>query len=167
ASPHVAGAAALLWSAAPFLIGQLDETEQILMKSATPVPHNGCEEGPIPVSPNNTYGYGRLNASAAVSMALHSGVITATVNGVVGPLAGITVTLTDRQTGAVWMGQSNGAGQVVFARIYLGDYTLSAMRGSIGDEMLISIQGDEQKQVMLRLAKTYYFPHILAPETVP
>ncbi len=167
ASPHVAGAAALLWSAAPFLIGQLDETEQILMKSATPVPHNGCEEGPNPVSPNNTYGYGRLNASAAVTMALHAGVITTTVNGVVGPLAGITVTLTDWQTGAVRTGQSNGTGQVVFARVYLGDYSVSATRGSITDELLLSLQADEQKQALLDLTVVYYFPYIRAAQPAP
>jgi len=167
ASPHVAGAAALLWSAAPHLIGQLDETEQILMKSATPVLHNGCGEGPIPVSPNNTYGYGRLDVSAAISMALHSGAITVTVNGVVGPLAGISVTLTDKQTGAVRVGQSDGTGQVVFTRVYQGDYTLSATRDSIRDERLVSVQTDEEKQVMLELAIIYYFPTMLAGEAVP
>ncbi len=35
ASPHVAGAVALLWSAVPHVIGQISETEQIFMKSAS------------------------------------------------------------------------------------------------------------------------------------
>ncbi len=37
ASPHVAGAVALLWSAVPSLIGDIDRTEQVLIKSATQV----------------------------------------------------------------------------------------------------------------------------------
>jgi serine protease AprX len=160
ASPHVAGATALLWSAAPRLIGHLDETEQILMKSATPVLHNGCREGPEPVSPNNTYGHGRLNAAAAVSMALHPGVITATVNGVVAPLAGITVTLTDKQTSAARTGQTNGAGQVVFSRVYSGTYGLIAAGVWTSKEVGVAIQKDEAKQVEIILTKVYYFPRV-------
>jgi len=164
ASPHVAGAAALLWSAAPHLIGQLDETEQILMKSATPVLHNGCGEGPEPVSPNNTYGYGRLNAAAAVELALHPGVITVTVSGVIGPLPGITVTLMDRQTNAVRTGQSDGVGQVVFTRVYSGTYQLTAATSWISKEMGVMVQADEPKQVEIVLTKIYYFPHIFRGE---
>ena len=70
ASPHVAGAVALLWSAAPHLIGQLDETRRILEATATPVPTNQCGEGGQPVTPNNTYGYGRLDVARAVAFAL-------------------------------------------------------------------------------------------------
>ena len=50
-SPHVAGAAALLWSAAPDLIGDIDLTEQVLIKSATPVLDNQCLSGSAPCRP--------------------------------------------------------------------------------------------------------------------
>ncbi|MFO7631639.1 MAG: S8 family serine peptidase [Caldilinea sp.] len=44
AAPHVAGAVALLWSAAPNLLGNIDLTEQILLKTSTPVPNGSCTD---------------------------------------------------------------------------------------------------------------------------
>ncbi|MBX3051433.1 MAG: S8 family serine peptidase [Caldilineaceae bacterium] len=167
ASPHVAGAAALLWSAAPHLIGQLDETEQILIKSATPVLHNGCDDAPNPVSPNNTYGYGRLDAANAVTMALHAGAITATVTGVSRGQQGVTVTLTDQRTGAVRTGQSNNEGEVVFPRVYLGDYVVAAERNGIAATANLAIRPDEQKLVRLSLVTILYFPLIVDQPLLP
>ena len=167
ASPHVAGAAALLWSAAPQLIGQLDETEQILMKSATPVLHNGCGEGPEPVSPNNTYGYGRLNVAAAVGLALHPGVITTTVRGVLGPLAGITVTLTDGQTQAQRTGLTDEMGQVTFQRVYSGTYGIAATGSWSSGRQEVVVQADEAELVEITLAAIYYFPHVFGGEETP
>ena len=51
AAPHVAGAVALLWSAVPALIGNVDLTEQILLKSAIPAPDNQCESTSTPGEP--------------------------------------------------------------------------------------------------------------------
>jgi serine protease AprX len=69
ASPHVAGAAALLWSAVPGLVREIDLSEQVLVKSATSVLINQCSTVAEAVTPNNLFGYGRLNALAAVQMA--------------------------------------------------------------------------------------------------
>lgn len=67
ASPHVAGAAALLWSAVPELRRDIDRTEAILNASAMPIgSFSGCDNGTVP---NNTYGNGRLDAKAAVDCA--------------------------------------------------------------------------------------------------
>jgi serine protease AprX len=167
ASPHVAGAAALLWSAAPQLIGQLDETEQILMKSATPVLHNGCGEGPEPVSPNNTYGYGRLNVAAAVGLALHPGVITTTVRSVLGSPVGITVTLTDGQTQAQRTGLTDEMGQVTFQRVYSGTYGIAATGSWSSGRQEVVVQADEAELVEITLAAIYYFPHVFGGEETP
>jgi hypothetical protein len=70
AGPHVAGAVALLWSANPTLIGDIDRTEQILIETAQPYTGErapGCFEGGVP---NAAYGYGVLDAYAAVKAAL-------------------------------------------------------------------------------------------------
>jgi subtilisin family serine protease len=70
AGPHVVGAIALLWSAVPSLIGDIDRTEQILIASASPYNGDrsyGCFEGR---TPNAAYGYGILNVYEAVKMAL-------------------------------------------------------------------------------------------------
>lgn len=165
AAPHVAGAAALLWSAVPQLIGQLEATEQILMLSATPVLHNGCGEGDTPVSPNYTYGHGRLNAAAAITLAAaqYPGAITATVTSTVGPLEGITVTLTNQATGAVENVPTDSNGQAVFASLYLGNYGLVTASEAISASASLILRAGENWDVQLSLTQDYYLPHLLRP----
>ena len=70
AGPHVVGAVALLWSADPSLVGDIDRTEQILIQSARAYTGDrsyGCFEGNIP---NAAFGYGILDVYEAVKMAL-------------------------------------------------------------------------------------------------
>ncbi len=71
AGPHLVGVVALMWSAAPSLIGDIDRTDQILIQTATPyagaVPPGECFTGN---QKNNAYGYGIVNAYNAVKMAL-------------------------------------------------------------------------------------------------
>jgi serine protease AprX len=70
AAPHVAGAVALLLSAAPGYRGQVDAVEQLLTRTAEPrTTTEGCGgDGPADV-PNNVWGWGILNAFAAVETA--------------------------------------------------------------------------------------------------
>lgn len=66
-SPQVAGTVALLWSARPELIGQIERTTEILQKSATPLlGKENCASFPGNVIPNATFGYGLLNAYNAL-----------------------------------------------------------------------------------------------------
>jgi hypothetical protein len=67
ATPHVAGAVALLWSAQPALTGNVAFAEQILNSAAVHVSSTSCSNSGVP---NNTYGYGRLDIKAAVDAAL-------------------------------------------------------------------------------------------------
>ena len=70
AGPHVAGAVALLWSADPSLIGDIDRTEQLLIQAADPYTGStsaGCFVGEVP---NAAYGYGVLDVYEAVKEAL-------------------------------------------------------------------------------------------------
>lgn len=69
AAPHVAGAVALLWSAQPALLNQIDLTEDILNQTAVPRYSTQCGD-PANTVPNNVYGWGRLDALAAVYRAL-------------------------------------------------------------------------------------------------
>ena len=70
AAPHVAGAAALLLSAAPGYSGDVDAIESFLLNSAEPkTTDEGCGgDGPDDV-PNNTWGWGILDALTAVKNA--------------------------------------------------------------------------------------------------
>ncbi len=78
AAPHVAGAVALLLSAAPGYSGQVDAIEQILTSTTEPMTTTqGCGgDGPSDV-PNNVWGWGILNAQAAVgSLGTLQGAVT-------------------------------------------------------------------------------------------
>ena len=69
AGPQVVGVVALMWSAQPKLIGNVDRTQQILERTARPYtgPKDSCSVGGVP---NNTSGYGIVDAYAAVKAAL-------------------------------------------------------------------------------------------------
>jgi subtilisin family serine protease len=98
AAPHVAGAVALLWSAAPALIGDIDATEQVLLKSAAPVLDAGCTNQVQ--SPNPVYGFGRLDALAAVELATAPITLTVMLQDDEGqPRADVPILLIDQRTG--------------------------------------------------------------------
>jgi hypothetical protein len=63
AGPHVAGAVALLWSARPELLNQVDATETALNAAAFPISTTACLSSGVP---NNVFGYGRLDVRTAV-----------------------------------------------------------------------------------------------------
>ena len=72
AGPHVVGTVALMWSANPKLIGDIDRTEKILVDTARPATSAGggqgsCDSGPLP---NDGLGHGLLDAYAAVAEAI-------------------------------------------------------------------------------------------------
>ncbi|WP_428955702.1 S8 family serine peptidase [Streptomyces sp. cg35] len=95
ATPHVAGAVALLWSAAPSLIGKIDETRELLNEGARDVDDTHCGGT---AGMNNVWGNGKLDILASVDKAPHT---AATVTGKVSDKAtgaalnNITVTATD------------------------------------------------------------------------
>lgn len=71
AGPHVAGLVALVLSARPDLAGDVDLIEDIIEETA--VPRFGeldCADNSGQAYPNNSYGYGRVDALAAVLKAL-------------------------------------------------------------------------------------------------
>jgi serine protease AprX len=64
ATPHIAGAMALLWSAIPSLQNQIDPSRAALNNAAVHIAFAQCgSAGP----PNNVYGWGRVNILAAVT----------------------------------------------------------------------------------------------------
>ena len=67
ASPHTAGTVALIWSAVPSLVGDIDATTALLDGTAVDVDSTGCGGT---VADNNTFGEGKLDAFAAVTAAL-------------------------------------------------------------------------------------------------
>ncbi|MFJ6434499.1 S8 family serine peptidase [Streptomyces sp. NPDC091416] len=94
ATPHVAGAVALLWSAAPSLIGKIDETRALLNQGARDVDDTHCGGT---AGMNNVWGEGKLDILSSIDKAPHtavtvSGTVTDATTGK--PLSGVTIKAT-------------------------------------------------------------------------
>lgn len=68
-APHVSGLIALMWQAAPCLIGDYATTETLIEQSATPIYYN---DGYGVRAPNYAAGWGEIDALAAVEAAIDS-----------------------------------------------------------------------------------------------
>jgi membrane protease YdiL (CAAX protease family) len=86
AGPHVAGAAALLWSADPSLVGDIDRTESLLTQTAQRLHVDAvcppgtsslttvcaCDSNKVSTVPNDVYGWGMVDAWAAAQQIVPS-----------------------------------------------------------------------------------------------
>jgi serine protease AprX len=76
-APHVAGLVALLISAKPSLAGNVDMIENIIEQTAAPITTSeSCGGDSMIQVPNNVYGWGRIDAYAAVKLALRPTAVT-------------------------------------------------------------------------------------------
>jgi subtilisin family serine protease len=153
ATPHVAGAAALLLSARPALMGNVAAIRMSLDQSATHRTEDTCGAA---VSPNNTYGYGRLDAkgavdrvlelTSAVSRKLHAGVafvvsLTGSALGVEPRASGGDHTLVFTFTGNVTVGNASvvdGVGSVSGSPIFAAN-TMTVNLTGVSDAQTITI----------------------------
>jgi subtilisin family serine protease len=95
ATPHIAGAMALLWSAIPSLQHQLTDSRDALNNSAVHIDSTQCgDAGP----PNNVYGWGRVDIFAAVGGGTPTPTPTATPTATATATATATTTPQPRST---------------------------------------------------------------------
>jgi subtilisin family serine protease len=131
ASPHVAGTVALMWSAAPALLGDIPSTRDLLDQTAIDTPDASCE--PYPGADygdnNNVWGEGKLDAFVAVSQSpmgpagsLQGTVIDANI---MLPIEGAVVTAVGPLTRSTF---TDGAGQYSFPLLSVGDYTVTVSK---------------------------------------
>jgi serine protease AprX len=96
ATPHIAGAMALLWSAIPSLRHQIFPSRDALNFSAVHIASTACGD---PGPPNNVYGWGRVDIFAAVgSGGTPTPTPTATATPTASPTATASATATPRPT---------------------------------------------------------------------
>ena len=99
AGPHVVGVVALLWSARPSLLRNIAATKTILQNTANPaviVALQTCGGTPSTQIPNNSFGYGRVDALAAVNAtptAAPARISGQIFNGEGQPISGATITV--------------------------------------------------------------------------
>ncbi len=70
AAPHIAGVAALMWSANPALRGNVEETERIILETANPYQGAPDQCSQPDQLPDPAFGYGVIDAYEAVKAAL-------------------------------------------------------------------------------------------------
>ncbi|WP_231926088.1 S8 family serine peptidase [Micromonospora echinofusca] len=122
AAPHLAGAIALLWSAAPALVGDVTATRALLDDSATDKAEAQCGGT---ADDNNVFGEGRLDALALLNGApigdsgTLAGKVTDATTGA--PIAGATVSL----TGAADRELTTGADGTYSSLLPVGDYQVA------------------------------------------
>lgn len=123
ASPHLAGAVALMWSAAPSLIGDMTQTRALLDQTAIDTSDLTCGGT---AADNNVWGQGRLDAFAAVNAAPRgpTGTLSGTVTnaGSGAAISGATITVTG---GTNRTTTTNASGQYSLT-LPVGSYSVSA-----------------------------------------
>ncbi len=130
-APHVTGLIALMWSAAPCLIGDYATTETIIEDTATPIPYDDGTGGGAHV-PNQATGWGEINALAAVEAAAAScgdstitgEVLDATTNATI---EGAAIVATNT-AGTVQRKAASNALGVYVLNVFSDTYTLAASR---------------------------------------
>ncbi|RFC70300.1 S8 family serine peptidase [Streptomyces sp. AcE210] len=149
ASPHVAGAVALLWSAAPALYRDVPGTRRALDTAAVDVDDSSCGGT---AADNRVWGEGRLDVLAAVDAAPRSA--TGSLAGAVtdqdgGAVAGATVTIAGPVTRTT---QTGGDGRYTFARVPVGDYTVTVRAyGFLPGSRTVPVAADEDVTGNFRL----------------
>jgi subtilisin family serine protease len=121
AAPHVAGLVALVLSANPSLVGDVDAVEGIIESSAVPkTTSQGCGGDAPDQVPNNVYGWGRIDALAAVQAALDRCAVIEDTAPAMEYKGGWGVIEEAAASGGIYhrrMGSKNGTGATPVARL--------------------------------------------------
>lgn len=153
AAPHVAAAAALLWSARPDLRGQLDVTEALLNQTALPRYSAQCGDA-ADVIPNNVYGWGRLDILHALQVALEpTGFLTGVLYDEVGQPVSQTAVQAISPAGVVWRTFTGDDGRYRL-RPLTGTYTVTASLAGYGDIVRPAVTVSGQQTTTLPLTFT-------------
>nr|CEL18797.1 Copper binding protein, plastocyanin/azurin family [Kibdelosporangium sp. MJ126-NF4]CTQ96350.1 Copper binding protein, plastocyanin/azurin family [Kibdelosporangium sp. MJ126-NF4] len=137
ASPHVAGAVALLWSASPSIAGDINATKALLNQTAVDTASTQC--GGTPEN-NNVWGEGKLDTFASVEKAPRgpTGVIAGSVVSAGKPADGVKIEISG-PTSAV---KTTGAdGKFSLDRAPIGAYTVKASKfGLVTKDQKVTVE---------------------------
>jgi hypothetical protein len=124
AAPHAAGTMALVLSSSPELIGQAEDTFDIVRTTAVSIVDTTCG-GDADGDPNNVYGEGRIDAAAAVAVAATGGTLTGTITDIASgdPLPGAEITAASDTFTGLGVADETGTFTLLLPE---GTYTVSA-----------------------------------------
>lgn len=151
AAPHVAGTFALMLSAEPDLIGDIDSTVELLRETAVGIEDLSCGGSDDGV-PNNVYGYGRVDAATAVDLVASGGTLAGTITAAdTGqPIGGARVTATGEARSASTFTRPDGS-----YRLLLQPGSYAVMATAFGYETAlateVTIETDQTTLVDLAL----------------
>ncbi|MEV0647023.1 S8 family serine peptidase [Phytomonospora sp. NPDC050363] len=130
AAPHTTAVVALMWSAAPALVGDVAATKALLDGTARDTENLECGGT---LANNNVFGEGRLDALAAVEASPRggTGALNGTVTGDGAPLAGATVVIDGPMDRTLTTGAD---GKFAVAVASVGDYTVTASKFGYGTD---------------------------------
>ncbi|MBN1536921.1 MAG: S8 family serine peptidase [Anaerolineales bacterium] len=151
-APHVAGLIALMWDAAPCLIGDYANTETIIEQTATAIPYaTGGTPPPGPGNvPNYATGWGEIDALAATQLAeSYCGTLTGTVTE-----SGGSQTIDDALISAagVYKYSTNTALTGIYSlSVITGVYTVTTSHYGYYPEVItnVIIEGDVSQDISL------------------
>lgn len=137
ATPHIAGAVALLWSAHPELQNNDDASETVLNSTAVHILSNTCDGG-SPVTPNNTFGNGRIDILAAVD-SVQVDTVTITRAQYTTSRSQLTVQATDSNSTATLTVSVTSTGEILGTLRSRGDGTYRGTFGGIPNPVNITV----------------------------
>lgn len=143
--PHVTGLVGLMWSANPALQGMVNETNMIIQQTAVPLTGQAGSNcgGDYNSGPNNDWGYGTIDAFAAVQAAMLFG-DPGTLTGIItdantsNPLADVDV-IAQLSPDLSWKRTSNSSG-VYSMLVFSGTYTVTAQQYGYYPETFTGVQ---------------------------
>jgi subtilisin family serine protease len=158
AAPHVAGLVALMWEAAPCLIGDYSTTETIIEETAASANVGGSypghpNDGPGGV-PNQATGWGEIDALAAVQEAMGIYCPTGALIGLVtdsdtgAPLAGVDIVVTDNDD-FTKTAVTDADGEYVVTYVPEGSYDVTAQKFGYLSQTTTGIEIEEDETTTL------------------
>jgi subtilisin family serine protease len=135
ATPHIAGAVALLWSAHPELQNQIDSSQTVLNDAAHVISSTQCgPAGP----PNSVFGWGRVDILAAVgSVAVDTVTVTKAQYSISG--SQLKVNATDSDATAVLTVKVTSTGEVLGTMQTRGDGNYQLKKVGIANPVNITV----------------------------
>jgi subtilisin family serine protease len=152
AAPHVAGALALMLSAQPDLIGNVDDATDFLRDTALAIPDLSCGGHESGV-PNNVYGHGRIDAFAAVDLVKTGGTLVGMITDAAtgSPIGGARITAIGPQRTSTTFTKDDGSYRLFLAA---GTYVVTAGAFGYGVETAVDVPIVTDETTALDLALT-------------